>query len=124
MSRRLALAGVVLITAIAVPAASAEPGYDRFQSPTGNIRCEYRNQVGVGCMTLSNGVGVFLRSFGSAYYINRPYSFQPARGWTLAYGRTWRISSFRCYSSTSGMKCSSTVTGHGFFISRDTRYTF
>ena len=121
MRRGLLLATIVLAAAVlAVPAANAQ-SYDRFQSPTGNIRCEYRSQVGVGCMTRNNGLGVFLRSFGSSYYINRRYSFQPRAGRTLAYGRTWRISTFRCYSDSTGMECWSTLTGRGFFISRTSR---
>jgi len=120
----LCLATLVLAAAVlATPAANAQ-SYARFQSPTGNIRCEYRNQVGVGCMTLNNGLGVFLRSFGGAYYINRAYSFQPSAGWTLSYGRTWGSSTFRCSSSSNGMKCWSTLTGHGFFISRTYRNIF
>jgi S1-C subfamily serine protease len=97
------------------------PSQDVFQSPSGNIRCAYLNQGGVACMTLNDGLGAVLRSFDTSYNIDDPYSFNPPAGRTIPYGKTWAVSSFRCYSSTDGMECSSTVTGHGFFISRDTR---
>jgi S1-C subfamily serine protease len=92
-----------------------------FQSPTGNIRCAYLSQTGVACMTLNNGLGVFLRSFDRSYYLDQPYAFNPPAGRALAYGVTWSNSSFRCSSSTEGIECWSTLTGHGFIISRDTR---
>jgi S1-C subfamily serine protease len=91
-----------------------------FQSPTGNIRCEYLSQQGVACMTMNDGLGVLLRSFDKSYYIDQPYAFNPAAGRTLAYGATWSHSSFRCRSSTDGIECWSTLTGHGFFINRAT----
>ena len=94
---------------------------DFFQSPTGNIRCEYLNQEGIACMTVNNGLGVLLRSFDTSYYLDQPYQFSPPTGRTLPYGQTWSNSSFRCTSSTDGIECRSTLTGHGFFISRDSR---
>jgi Trypsin-like peptidase domain len=98
--------------------------HDYFQSPTGNIRCEYLNQGGVACMTENNGLGVLLRSFDKSYYIDEPYVFNPPAGRTLQYGDTWSNSSFRCSSSTDGIECWSTLTGHGFFINRDTRQIY
>ena len=94
---------------------------DFFQSPTGNIRCEYLNHEGIACMTQNNGLGVLLRSFDTSYYLNDPYQFNPPAGRTLPYGQTWSNSSFRCTSSTNGIECWSTLTGHGYFISRDSR---
>src|SRR5712691_9471220 len=102
-------AAVVAAVAFALPAtAGAAYDYARFQSPTGNIRCAYRNQVGVGCYTLNNGLGVFLRSFDRAYYLSA-FSLSIPAGPTLYYGQTWGISTFRCLSLSTGMKCSSTV---------------
>ncbi len=95
-------------------------GRDLFQSPTGNIRCQYLNQEGVACMTFNDGLGVLLRSFDKSYFLNEPYAFNPPPGRTLPYGATWSRSSFRCTSSTDGIECWSTLTGHGFFINRDT----
>jgi hypothetical protein len=75
-------------------------------------------------MTDNNGLGVLLRSFDKSYYIDQPYVFNPPAGRTLQYGDTWSNSSFRCSSSTNGIECSSTLTGHGFFINRDTRQIY
>ncbi len=94
---------------------------DVFQSPSGNIRCAYIDQVGVACMTLNNGLSVVLRSFDTSYYLNNPYQLNLPAGRPLPYGSTWSNSSFRCSSRTGGIECWSTVTGHGFFINRDTR---
>jgi hypothetical protein len=94
--------------------------YDHWQSPTGRIQCDYRDQVGVGCVQLDRNWGMFLRSFGGATY-NYPFGY-PGPGRTLSYGQTWRASTFRCLSQSIGMKCWSTYTRHGFFISRETRY--
>ncbi len=100
-------------------AGDASLQYDRWQSPTGRIRCDYRDQVGVGCVQLDRGWGMFLRSFAGVSF-GYPYSY-PGPGRTLYYGQTWRASSFRCLSQSTGMKCWSTLTGHGFLISRETR---
>jgi hypothetical protein len=118
------LAGAVIGAALAVPA-TAEAAYDyaRFQSPSGNIRCAYRNQVGIGCYTLNNGLGVVLRSFDRAYYLSA-FALSIPAGPTLYYGQTWGFSSFRCSSQPAGMKCWSAVTGHGFLINRDSRRIF
>jgi S1-C subfamily serine protease len=105
---------------ITSPGSTSASSGNLFQSPTGNIRCEYLNQEGVACMTLNDGLGVLLRSFDTSYYLTQPYQFSPPAGRTLAYGETWSRSTFRCTSSTDGIECSSTLTGHGFFISRDT----
>jgi hypothetical protein len=94
--------------------------YDHWQSPTGRIRCDYRDQVGVGCVQLDRGWGMFLHSFAGATY-GYPFAI-PGPGRTLYYGQTWRASTFRCLSQSIGMKCWSTLTRHGFFISRETRY--
>lgn len=99
----------------------AAPSNDVFQSPSGNIRCAYLNQGGVACMTLNDGLGALLRSFDTSYTIDDPYSFDPPAGPTIPYGETWAVSSFRCHSATDGMECWSTVTGHGFFLSRESR---
>jgi hypothetical protein len=107
----------------APPASISPVSYDNFQSPTGNIRCAYVDQRGVGCITVNNGLGVVLRSFDRAYYVGRG-ELQLPPGRTLHYGQTWRVSSFRCASETEGMTCWSTVTNHGFFLSRDTRRIF
>jgi hypothetical protein len=95
---------------------------DTFQSPSGNIRCGYVAQGGVGCYTRNNGRWAFLESFGEAFVVRARVGLPGGR--VLGYGRTWRQSTFRCYSSTSGMECWSTYTGNGFFINRTTAYAY
>lgn len=109
---------------VAVAAAGAEQASaastDLWRSPTGNIRCAYVDQTGVGCYTRHNGRWAVLRSFGNSavFYDSRTL---PA-GRILRYGAVWRRSTFRCQSRTDGMRCWSTYTGHGFHISRERAY--
>jgi hypothetical protein len=124
--RRLATLAVALL-AVAAPAAAQASAHttnsDLFQSPTGNLRCAYINQAGVGCVRLNDGQAVVLRSFDRAYYAPAGAFYLPA-GRTLWYGQTWRVSTFRCTSSSYGVRCWSTLTGRGFFINKTTRYVF
>jgi hypothetical protein len=126
MRLRWIVATCAVIVAVAGGAsAGAEPAgaYDAlFQSPSGNIRCAYTAQVGVGCYTRNNGRYGFLESFGESY-TGRASRGLPG-GPVLGYGRSWRRSTFRCHSSTSGMDCWSTYTGNGFFINRSTAYAY
>jgi hypothetical protein len=91
-----------------------------WQSPSGNIRCAYTNQVGVACYMRHNGRIATLRSFGNSW-VGWTRRGLPA-GYVLGYGRVWRRSTFSCQSMTSGMQCRSSHTGHGFFISRESTY--
>ncbi len=100
-------------------AATQQPDFDFFQSPTGNIRCVYENQGGVGCETLNNGRGVVLFSYGGTRLVSGRSLRTLASSQRIPYGESWRVSSFRCASRVSGMTCSSSVTGRGFSISRD-----
>jgi hypothetical protein len=95
---------------------------DVWQSPSGNIRCAYVDQTGVGCYTRHNQRWAFLRSFGNSA-VGYSRNTLPA-GRVLRYGTTWRRSTFRCSSSTAGMRCWSTYTGRGFFISRERAYRY
>ncbi len=118
----------VATCAAAVAVAGAGAGADQatarttdlWRSPSGNIRCAYVDQTGVGCYTRHNQRWAFLRSFGNSA-VGYSSNTLPA-GRVLYYGQTWRRSSFRCRSSTAGMRCWSTYTGHGFFISRERAY--
>jgi hypothetical protein len=120
--RRLTVIGAVVAAGLGASPALGAPATDTFQSPTGNIRCGYVDQTGVACYTRNNGRWAFLRSFGGASLSNPGIGFRGGR--VLPYGSTWRRSTFRCYSSTAGMRCSSSFTGRGFFISRTRAFTF
>lgn len=117
-----ALGAACIMGAGGAPAAGAYSSSETFQSPSGNIRCGYVAQVGVGCYTRNNARWAFLESFGEAY-VSRASGGLPG-GRVLGYGRTWRRSTFRCYSSTAGMDCWSTYTGNGFFLNRSTAYAY
>jgi hypothetical protein len=43
----------------------------------------------------------------------------PENAFTLRYGRSVTVGPFRCTSQTSGMRCVTTSSGHGFLISRN-----
>ncbi len=121
--RLIATLAVTAGTAVALPATGGAQGSsDVFQSPSGNIRCAYVSQVGIGCYTRNNARWAVLESFGDVY-VTRSSDGLPG-GRVLGYGRTWRRSTFRCYSSTAGMDCWSTYTGNGFFINRSTAYAY
>jgi hypothetical protein len=127
MRFRLTIVALALMAAAAgggagVERADAAAYPETFQSPSGNIRCGYWPQMGVGCYTRNNGRMAFLESFGEAY-VTRSSGGLPG-GPVIRYGRTWRRSTFRCHSSTAGMDCWSTYTGNGFFINRSTAYTY
>ena len=125
--RSTTIAGLVLaiLAVVGVTNASAATNvqqanavsWDQWQSPSGNIRCAYGDQIGVACWTRNNGRYAFIRSFGSSSTGYGRTTLGPSR--VLGYGRTWRISSFSCTSRTSGMDCRSSYTGHGFHIDRD-----
>ncbi len=70
----LAVAGIAAVYGLALGwpsvAATQQPDFDFFQSPTGNIRCVYENQGGVGCETLNNGRGVVLFSYGGTRLVS------------------------------------------------------
>ena len=115
-----ALAGGVFAGFGASPAQAQN--VDLWQSPSGNIRCAYVNQTGLGCYTRHDGRWAVIRSFGgSAVFYSRN---SLPRGRVLRYGATWRRSTFRCQSRRDGMRCWSTHTGRGFHISRETAYSW
>lgn len=70
----------------------------------------------------SHGIGGATGAFGESYVVTARVGLPGCR--VLGYGRTWRRSTFRCHSSTSGMSCRSTYTGNGFFINRTTAYAY
>jgi hypothetical protein len=116
-----------LTAACIIGGAKAETGAayaysETFQSPSGNIRCGYVSQVGVGCYTRNNARWAFLESFGEASVFKASGGLPGGR--VLGYGRTWRRSTFRCHSSRAGMDCWSVYTGNGFFINRSTAYAY
>jgi len=118
--RRIAI-GFAAVAAVALPAATGQAAaVELWQSPSGNIRCAYADQEGIACYMRHNGRMAFLRSFGNSSIGWTRGSLRA--GYVLGYGRMLRRSTFTCYSRTAGMECSSSYTGHGFFISRESTY--
>jgi len=104
-----------LVTALAIPTVAAAGGA-HFHSPTGNISCyTWKARAAVSCEDLSTGANADLMSYGAA---RRGTGVRGYSGWSLGYGRTYRIGSgLSCYSSRAGISCSN-ADGYGFGISR------
>ena len=86
---------------------------DGFQSPTGNIRCEYQGSQ-LFCSTSNDSFGVVLSDSGPPVTARGT----AAGGATLAYGSVWSLGAFSCQSLTNGLSCENS-SGNGFFLSRE-----
>lgn len=86
---------------------------DGFQSPTGNLRCEYQGSQ-LFCSSSNDSFGVVLPESGP------PVTGRgtAAGGVTLAYGSIWSQGAFSCQSLTNGLSCENS-SGNGFFLSRE-----
>ena len=135
----------VLLLATATTA-TAEPRVvgkvPAFKTPSGNIICTYTLARGwpaeVECGIYSGLIGaraipcspgdpvtdrVALLTRGKASRVlcagdPGPFTFRTDAP-VLAYGRTWRGSGLVCSSARTGLTCRS-LSGHGFFLSRET----
>lgn len=117
--RKTILSTVVAAATLAAPA-SADAAHNGFQTPSGNIVCEYASSY-VACDVKSVDSYFVLRRSG------HPSGYRGTRGLdgyrTLRYGSTIRMGSFRCRSSSAGLRCTNRG-GHGFFLSKQERYRF
>ncbi len=117
---------VVIVVCLAAPAA-ADAEIRRFHTPSGNIACLYASdQPGpfLRCDVLSlNDTGFTVRRRGPARRIHITDSVV-GRGRTLEYGTRARYGPFTCRSRRVGLRCRSRVSGHGFFLNRDTQNLF
>jgi hypothetical protein len=113
MKGMLCVAG--LMVALALPAAALAGGI-HFHSPSGNISCyTWKYRVAVSCEDLSSGANADLLSYGPA---RRGSGVRGYSGWSLSYGRSYRVGSgLSCYSSRAGISCSN-ADGSGFSIAR------
>ena len=121
-----ATSGSLLVAlALALPATAQAWTSNHFYSPTRNIECKFFPPPGapyIACTTFNDG---FLATIDNRYrsyhtYGNGGYGFNRyGSGPTLQYGQTYVTSyGLRCRSYTSGMKCWSRISGHGFILSR------
>ena len=117
---------VVIVVCLAAPAA-ADAKIRRFHTPSANIACLYSSdQPGpfLRCDVLSlNDTGFTVRRRGPARRIHITDSVV-GRGRTLEYGTRAHYGPFTCRSRRVGLRCRSRVSGHGFFLNRDTQNLF
>jgi len=118
------LAVVALALTAATPAAAATK---RFQTPSHNIVCLYSSSGGPGPHLRCD-----VRSLNdTAFTLDRTHRGRRVHvtdavtaGPVLRYGRTLRLGPLRCTSRRTGLTCRSTVSRHGFFLSRARQRVF
>lgn len=114
MKGLLGIAGVLI--ALAVPAMATAGGV-HFHSPTGNVSCyTWNSRVAISCQDRATGANADLMSYGWA---RRGTGVSGYSGWSLPYGRTYRVGyGLTCSSAAStGITCRNGA-GHGFQIAR------
>jgi hypothetical protein len=113
---KIALAGLVIVTAAVGFAPLAAADTYAFLSPTRNISCEMGDIV--YCQTQVPPQSVHLSADGTL----TPCTGEGCQGNpgigtpTLAYGQSASVGSFTCVSQTIGVTCT-TASGNGFIIS-------
>lgn len=124
---------VVLLGATVVALAGAIPATaktTKFRTPSQNIYCLYsstgRSGAYIRCDVLSlNDVGFVLERRKRARRVRITDTVtDPPKARDLAYGKSRRFGSFRCFSRTSGLTCRSRTSGHGFTLSRQRQRVF
>lgn len=126
--RALLLTALVAVAlAVAVPASASAADPSAFQSPSGNIGCQYMASM-LRCDMKRLGNKAPKRpsrceyDYGRAYGIARDgvkgvrlcvSDFAGGAGPKLAYGRTWRRDGYTCRIRESGVRCTNRL-GHGF----------
>jgi hypothetical protein len=73
---------------------------------------------------LDYGQGLGVGRSGSGYLVCAGDTALNPHGVALRYGTSSRVSPITCMSATSGITCTNTATGHGFFISRQSYRIF
>ena len=139
---------LIVVTFAVPPAVKADPNYQKFASPSGNIRCildgrdkptpiamcqisdktypvppgTATDQAGGQCPPGSDLGRDFRLDQGKPGYVTCTYS---AIGsgfgpWpTLDYGQTNALGAIACVSKPEGMTCTDNSSGHFFQVSRD-----
>ena len=122
----------------ALPAiAHADPDYQLFQSPSGNIHCEltvnYKGTPYANCTIqqanyagqVCQAPGLVIPQFGitQGSPADMPGCVGTNGGWpvwpTLPYGQTRSVATITCDSEAAGVAWSDNSTGHHFFVSTD-----
>jgi hypothetical protein len=121
MTRRIVLA--IALAALAYPAAANAWESDTFQSPTSNLVCKYRWNLGsITCGAFSSRKIIHMRRYGRPVEGAR-ISWDDADEFPiLGYGETWNAGQpVSCRSLWSGMRCQN-ATGWFFLIDRSRIY--
>lgn len=114
---------------------SVPTGETTFASPSGTITC----RVGAGSVTCDEAdqtswrltpadlascgqsalAGLVLPAVGEARFDCRTDLLVPTPQRVLAYGQSITVGDITCASATTGVTCTNSRTGHGFFVSRE-----
>jgi hypothetical protein len=138
---RHVIATILLVTAAALAVAATAGGtvattasthhLSEFQSPSHNIGCglfsdearcdinhrTYRLPSAPRSCHLNFGQGLFVATSGRGAVVCAGDTQMNPEDHVLAYGSTDTVGRFACTSATTGVTCTNTHNGHGFFIS-------
>jgi hypothetical protein len=126
--------------------AKAPTATDKFQTPTGNIVCNYfptqegqpetlRCDIKSGLVPIPEATASdHCGELGGTWVIMSVGRRGPAKpgcvtdagvhpGEVIAYGQTWKQHGFACVSHVTGLRCEA-PSGNGFFLSRQRSYAF
>ena len=96
---------------------------------SGSVRCDVSERdwspppPPASC-ELDYGQGAEVSAGGSAQLVCAGDTTLNPSAPVLAYGHATQTGGLRCVSSETGMTCTATATGHGFFISRQSYRLF
>jgi hypothetical protein len=77
----------------------------------------------MACILLSEGVAYTMSALGPVKTFT-PCDLLTYHFKIIRYGTTWKGGAFRCRSRITGWLCSSALSHHGFFLSRESHYRF
>lgn len=138
-TRRAAIVfpGLLVLSIVwVVGRAMADAGFREFlfRTPSKNIYCsafEWNSlkSGAVQCVVLSTGTTrlnpkEWLLKAEGRVRVFRPEDAPIANNKVVPYGTLLKLGLFRCRSMTSGLKCWSRLSRHGFFLSRERQRTF
>jgi hypothetical protein len=126
---RAALIAAVLVLSAPAVATAQESVYKPFKTPSGRIFCAFMRgdelPPQIRCdMTFLNDRAAVIKRRGRARIVKVTDAVGDPDAPVLAYGKTRRFGRLRCASRRSGLTCRSTLSGHGFTISRERQRTF
>jgi hypothetical protein len=77
----------------------------------------------MACILLSEGVAYTFSALGPVKTFT-PCDLLTDHFKIIHYGTTWKGGTFRCRSERTGWTCTSMLSHHGFFLSRERHYRF